>query len=245
MKRKIGVAALLAVVTAGALATSALAQPFCQSGVLIEFDANALAYETNYNNVQFHSAPGSQLEVLGIIVDFCGVLNHLDPSDPNTEYTFVLSGLTSAGTIHTPLVPAGTNHGTDYTGGFFLIYRDSPEDAPLASAMGCPPNPAPFLDGGLILTGTLSNFRVDITRDLIGSHSGVFRSNYQFTGGSEYGAVSGTGVGLLGGMWCGNGTGGGLCTYAACYSAHPDGKWDNPATTVTSSTWGAIKQLYR
>jgi hypothetical protein len=29
------------------------------------------------------------------------------------------------------------------------------------------------------------------------------------------------------------------------YSAHPDGKFDNPPTAVRTSTWGAIKDLYR
>jgi len=243
MKRKIGVPALLALLAAGALVTSVYAQPGCGTGVLIEFDADAFAYETAYDNATFHSSPGSALEVTGIIVSFCPPLAYLN--DQAKEYTFVLTGLTSLGTTHTPLIPSGVRHSTDYSGGVFYIYQDLSPDAPHAGSMPCPPNAAPFYDGGLILTGSLSNFHVDITQNLAGTYSGSFRSNYLFTGGSEYGAVSGTGTGLLGGLWCGNGSGGGLCTMPSCYSAHPDGKWDQPPTAVNSSTWGAIKQLYR
>jgi len=243
MKRKIGVAALLALVAAGALATGVFAQ--CGTGVLINFDADAFAYETAYDNATFRSSPGSALEVTGIVATFCPPLAHLDPNDPNKEYTFVLTGLTSLGTTHTPLNPAGVRHSTDYSGGVFYIYEGTPRNAPGAGAMPCPPNPAPFFDGVLILTGTLSDFHVDITQNFTGSYSGSFRSNYQFTGGTEYGPFVGSGTGLLGGLWCGNGSAQGLCTMPACYSAHPDGKWDQPPTAVNSSTWGAIKQLYR
>ena len=49
-----------------------------------------------------------------------------------------------------------------------------------------------------------------------------------------------TGAGLMQGLWCV--TSG--CTPSG-YSAHPDGKFDNPPTAVRTSTWGAIKDLYR
>jgi hypothetical protein len=54
--------------------------------------------------------------------------------------------------------------------------------------------------------------------------------------------VVGSGLNALNGQWCGKYPSG--CTPTG-YTAHPNGKFDYAVTEVKSSTWGAIKQLYR
>jgi hypothetical protein len=216
--------------------------------MLIKFDADAFAYETNYNAATIVSAVGSQLTVVGIVSQFGGVFASINATDPTTEYTFILSGLTSTGTTGT------TVKRTTYTGGTFEIYRDSPRDAPTAAG-GMPPNPPVagavpdrFTDGTLVLQGTLSGFSTTINQFPGGTYAGSFRADYAFTGppGPMYNQVAGITC-LLGGNWCAKGTSGGLCNIPTGYSAHPNGKWDGPSQTteVPASTWGSIKQLYR
>jgi hypothetical protein len=242
MKRKIGVAVVLGLVALGALATGAFAQ--CGTGPLIDWDANSFAYESSYNNATFISSPGSNLTVVGIVALFCSPLNILDPNDPTTEYTFVFSGLTSAGTIPSSPFPGLNVWETDYAGGTFTIYAGSPRNAPLAGSMPInPPNaavPALFQDGTAILSGTLSNFHTEITQTTGGLPNGSFTANYSFTGGTLYSLVAGTGTGFVQGLWCVNG-----CQIAQGYSAHPDGKFDTPPTPAVRSSWGSIKTLYR
>ena len=67
---------LAALVTAVAFAGSASAQ--CGNGLLIKFDADAFAYETNYDAPTYTSSPGSQLNVVGIVSLFCAPLNDLN-----------------------------------------------------------------------------------------------------------------------------------------------------------------------
>ena len=247
MKSKIGVAATLGILAAGVLAPEAFAQ--CGTGVMIKFDNDGFAYETSYNNATYMSSPGSQLTVVGIITLFCAPFTDLNPADPNKEYTFIWDGLTSAGTVSSPYGSSGTKYDTDYVGGGFRIYEGSPRNAPTAATLPAnPPNatvPVNFTDGTLILQGALSGFHTAITRSSLGNYSGSFRSDYACTGGTLYNRV-GEGTSLLSGLWCAAGTGNGRCSMPAGYSAHPNGKWDTPATTATSpTTWGTIKQLYR
>jgi len=254
MMRKIGFAALLALLAASAVANRASAQD-C-TAALIKFDADAFAYETTYNPATFISSAGSQLNVVGIVSLFDGALDMLDATDPSKEYTFLWTGLTSAGTVGpTPIAGGATRWQTTYTGGTFRIYEGTPRNAP-TSAGGMPPSPpnatvpANFTDGTLILEGTIATLVTTITRFSNGTTSGSFRVDpYTFTGpigGTYYTQVAGTSC-ILGGLWCPTGTGNGQCNNAAGYSAHPNGKWDGPSdpTAVSSSTWGAIKQLYR
>jgi hypothetical protein len=248
MKRKIGVAMLAGLLTLVSFAGSASAQ--CGTGLLIKFDADAFAYETNYNPATFISTNGSQLNVVGIVSVFCAPLNVFDPNDPNKEYTFHFTGLTSAGTTTTNLIGGATRYQTSYGNGTFVIYEGTPRNAPTAAG-GMPVNPpnaavpALFTDGTPILSGTLTNFVTTVTRSSIGTYQTSFRSDYMFTGGTQYALVSQYGVGLMNGAWCATGTATGLCQNPAGYSAHPNGKFDQPTTAAQSSTWGAIKQLYR
>ncbi len=241
MSNKIGVAALAALLTLGTFAGSASAQ--CGTGPMIDWDANAFAYESSYNTTTLISSAGSQLTVVGIVNLFCSPLAFLDPSDPGKEYTFVMSGLTSAGTVHTA-VPGFEAWATNYAGGTVAIYEGTPRNAPLAGAMPLnPPNatvPANFQDGTLILSGPLANFHTEITKIGTGTPVGNFTANYTFTGGSQAPLFVGAGQGFLQGVWCVSN-----CQVQQGYSAHPNGKFDTPPTAAGSPTWGAIKQLYR
>jgi hypothetical protein len=245
MKNKFAVAVTTGLLALGAVAPLAHAQN-CSPGGMIEFDANAFAYESIYNPATLISSAGSQLNVVAIISLWCSPFQDLDASDPTKEYTLLLTGLTSAGTVTTPVGPF-TFYDTDYTGGTFAIYEGAPRNAPLAGAMPVnPPNatvPANFVDGTLILNGTLANFRTSLSRLGAGDPNGSFRADYTFTGpaaGTYFTRVQGSGPGVLQGNWCVVGD----CVPQG-YSAHPNGKFDVPPTATRSSTWGTIKQLYR
>ena len=249
MKKQLTVA-----VTAGLLALGAAVPAFAQNcgpGTMLEFDADAFAWESNYNPATLISAPGSQLNVVGIVSLWCAPFADLDASDPNTEYTFLFTGLSSAGTGTTLNGPT-TIYDTSYGSGSFIIYSDSPRDAPTA-ATPMPPNPpnaqvpARFIDGPIILSGTLSNFTTQVTRTGANPPNGSFRANYTFTGPAAspyYQRVQGSGAGLIQGNWCVVLESAGGCVPQG-YSAHPNGKFDQPPTATKTSTWGQLKQLYR
>lgn len=242
MKKIIGVAALLGLL-AGGIASSALAN--CESGEMIKFTNDGFAYETAYANATYHSAPGSILSVVGHVAYFCAPMAALDPSDPTKEYTFYITGLTSAGTGHFGPFGGTTFHETDYAGGTWEIHEGSPEDAPTDGSMPALPSglvPATFVNGPVVLSGTFTDFHVSISQTAT-NVNGSFLGHYKATGGSFFPQV-GDGVAIFQGNWCVTLKPAG-CT-PATYSAHPDGKWDTPATTgVSKSTWGTLKQLYR
>jgi len=256
MKNKLGVAGLVALLALGAMAPSALAQ--CGGQLLMKFDADCFSYESDATlsvleggNGAWKSNMGSQLTVVGLMTLFCSPLNGNIPNLPTTEYSFVWSGLTAlANTVETTYIANGKKWDTDYGPGNFYIYEDSPADAPRATTPmpANPPNatvPVNFLDGTLILTGTIGGLHTIVTRSNNTSSAiwgGSFSGTYEFTGGSQIGFVSGSGVNALNGNWCGKYPTG--CTPDG-YTAHPNGKFDFAVTNVQSSTWGAIKQLYR
>jgi hypothetical protein len=254
MKRQIGAAMLVAVT---AFASVANAEPAaCGAGLLMKFDENAFAYESNYNSTTFISAVGSNLNVVGLMTVICNPLfspGGMDASDPNNEYTFLFTGLTSAGTVGPTAIAGGsTRWTTNYGPGTFLIYQGSPRNAPVPPPAPNPPNadvPAKYTDGVVVLSGTLTNFRTTITRFSTGTYSTSFRSDYNVTGGTKAAYLAGGGTGLLSGAWCANDDAApgvlGLCGLPQGYSSHPNGKFDIPATPTQKSTWGAIKQLYR
>src|SRR5262245_60225571 len=106
MKKLLGVAAVLGALAVTAAAEAGPAGPcvpldLCAGPcpILIQFDANAFAHETAYNTTTFISTAGSQLDVVGLITQFGPALPFLNPNDPNKEYTFHLTGLTSQGTV--------------------------------------------------------------------------------------------------------------------------------------------------
>lgn len=244
MKKIFGVAAVLALLTGG-LATSALAQ--CGTGDMIDFDADGFAFETVYNPLTFHSTVGSTLKIVGNVHLFCAPLAFLNPADPTKEYTFLCT-LTSAGSVHFGPFSGFNYHETDYTAGTWEIHEGSPEDAPTDAggmpALPSPLVPATFINGPVILSGTLTNFHTSLSTQIsTGNTNGSFRSDYKATGGLYFPLI-GSGSAVFQGLWCV------MDEPAGCrpltYSAHLNGKWDTPATTnVTKSTWGSLKQLYR
>ena len=250
MKRQIGVAMLVALTALTSLASGALAQ--CTTGMLIKWDENGFAYETNYNPNTFISANGSGLTVVGKVTAFCQMLSGLDASDPTKEYTFIWTGLTSAGTVGPTPVGFSTRWTTNYGNGQFFIYEDNSPDAPNPVAMpASPPNatvPANYTDGTVILSGNITGFSTTITRFNTGTYATSFRGDFAFTGGTLFNLV-GPEFGLLTGAWCANDDASpgtiGLCDMPTGYSSHPNGKFDQPVTPAQTSTWGAIKQLYR
>lgn len=253
MKKTVGVAALLGLVATSAMATSAFAQcGALGSGVLIDFD-EGFAYETNYTplvGTNSGSQPGSQLTTVGKVVYFCAPLQDKDAqiSNPAYEYTFIINA-TSAGTITSPFGASGQAWDTDYTGGTFEIHEGTPRNAPAANAMPpSPPNatvPSTFTDGAAILTGVYDTFHIRTTRSSAGTWGSSVRADYRFTGGTLYSRVGG-GASLFVGLWCPAGVGSGRCDIPVGYNAKPNAAWNSPGTTdATSSTWGAIKQLYR
>lgn len=246
--RKIGLAALLGLMSVLAFTAPALAGP-CDSGTLIDWDADAFAYETNY--ALLTSNPGSQLTMVGVINLFCAPLNVFNPQDPTKEYTFYFNGLISRGTS---IIPVGTVtiYDTNYDQGTFFIVESSPRNAPLATTPmpANPPNatvPLNFADGAVVLSGNLNNFNTVVSIGGAGGPSGNFRGDYRFTGGTHFNLVSSQADGLFTGLWCAPVIpDGSICDVEPGYSAHPDGKFDqSEATPAASSTWGAIKAMYR
>jgi len=244
MKRIFGVAALLAALAAGTTAP-VHAQSQCSSGEMMKFAQNGFAYEPGYNTTTHISTAGNVCSIVGIMAYFCFPMQALNANIPSKEYTFYVTSLVSAGTV------PGSNGptllwDTDYTGGTFEVHEGSPPNAPTDGSMPPLPDPsvpANFIDGPVMLSGTLSGFHTQITKTGSLPPNGSFIANYQATGGLYYPQV-GNGTAIFQGNWCPTlkPTG---CT-PATYSAHPDGKWDTPGTTaLRSSTWGKIKQIYR
>lgn len=260
MKSKIGVAAVIGLLATALSATVATAQcnpPGDNPGVMIKFDADAFAYETAYTPATFTSAPGSQLTVVGLVSVFCNPFSDLDPLGPGTEYTFIWDGLNSVGTTYKAVGSSGMQYTNRYVGGGFRIYAGAPRNAPTAATL--PALPAPgvvpdaFVDGTMILGGTMTDtLFVIVTRTSTGTYTSSFRANYRCTGGTLYDRV-GDAINLMTGLWCvvpatnpNPPSPLGTCLLPAGWSAHPNGKWDTPATVpVLPSTWGKIKTLYR
>jgi len=131
--RKIGLAVLLALAVTASLPSAGMAlppQPGCGAGMLLKFDADVFSYETSYNTATFISDPLSALNVVGIITVWCAPLDDLDPTLPGTEYTFLWTGLSSAGTVGPTLVGTSTRWTTNYNGGTWHVYEGSPRNAP-------------------------------------------------------------------------------------------------------------------
>jgi hypothetical protein len=258
MKRKIGAAALLAVLVTAAFTAPAMSQ--CVAPVLISFGADVYAYEQSppYDQVNNLSGAGATLTVVGKISCFGPPLDYLNANITagTNEYTFIWT-LTSAGTVGPVPAGSGVKWDTDYTGGTFSIYDDNSPDAPNAASVPLNPPagsvPGSFVDGAVILSGVFDSFHVQVTRNGTGRYGGSWTAGYRFTGGSLFGSVGGA-ASNAGNTWCTIGLGTNQCmlpsgysgTPWSGYSAHASGKFDAPASTSAHlSTWGTIKMLYR
>ncbi|HEV2104985.1 MAG TPA: hypothetical protein VGU27_04585 [Candidatus Eisenbacteria bacterium] len=254
MKRIIGVAALLTLVAATALAPRAMAQCVTGTGtnILLKWDANGFAWETNgpgfadplQNPVGFMSTPGSTLHNELATTLLCGPLAGLDPNAPGYEVTMVWDGLVSHGTTTSPFGSSGTKYVTVYTGGTFQLFQ-GPVNARGFDASTVPQPPAAYplyADGSVILSGTLDTLTTTITVSSFGTVGGSFRGRYTITGGpykSQF-CNGQTVAALFDGVWV-------PTTPPPGYEAHDNGKFDAPdcATPASRSTWGKIKALYR
>lgn len=239
MIRKIGVAAMLGILAAGAITTTARAQ--CGTGPSIILSTATFGIEgPNPIPAPYNSPAGNILNVVGLVQSFCAPFGALDAADPTTEYTLVITGLTSAGFTH----PISSLWVTSYTGGTFTIYQGSPRNAPTtaaaAGAASYPTIPSVYTDGSAtaILSGTLSGYNLQVFASGAGSYTGYAT----FTGGTLYSLVSGTGPVIIQGAMC---AASGCLPPAGGYSAQFDGKFDTPVTPALNSTWGRLKMLYR
>jgi hypothetical protein len=269
MKRTIGWAASVALVMLGALTPAAFAQ--CPN-ILIKWDADCFVYETNPvlsaqqldGYYAWKTQTGSQMTVVGLATLFCNPLDSMVPDLPNKEYSFIWTGLTAtANSADQALGACGRRWTGSYSGGTFAIYEDSPADAPRETTPMPAPGgivPANFVDGTLMLSGTLGTLNWSVTRSQSPSSpcqappaathtwTGTFTTTWIATGGPMFtntvmaGWNYGTGLPVQG-NWCNKYPTG--CTPTG-YTAHNNGQFFPPSPTEsTRSTWGAIKQLYR
>ena len=185
---------------------------------------------------------GTELKAVGIVSAFDAPFGDLNAGDPTREYTFVVYGLISQGTVPTG-PPATTFYTTHFTGGTIEVYEDlSPE----SSFAPNPPNaavPSTFTDGTLILSGSFTGF-VTQTNNFTAFNVGNAEGNISWTGGTLLSRTIQNGEpcpGLLtGGMtWRPD-------VLIPGYLYRHDGKIDlNCPTPTTPSTWGRVKSLYR
>jgi len=222
---------------------------FAQTGTVIDWGPDSYAWETNYNTVTYLSGPGSVLSAVGVVNGFLGPLSSIDPNTAGTEYTYYLTGLTTAGTTVTA-GPTLSVYKTVYTGGTIQIWQGSPRNAAFGTN---PPNatvPSTFVDGSLFLAGTVPTFTTTVTRVnatgayVNGNGDGGDPPNGLWTGGSALALVS------AGGNACPfRLTGGGdmrPVDVLQGYVSQFDGKIDlNCPTPALPSTWGKIKSSYR
>jgi hypothetical protein len=221
-----------------AILASALASPLA-AGPVIDWDP-AFFYEpgATFNN----SNSGSEMKIVGIISAFGPPLGFLNANDPSKDYTFYLSGLISNGT--TTIGSAGSQfYVTTYTGGTIQIYEGTPRDAVFDPN---PPNinvPSTFVDGTLLLSGTISGFYTQ-TNDFTTFMTGNAEGSITWTGGSLISYVGGADTPcpslFTGGMtWLPS-------LMIPGYLFRHDGKIDIDCPTDSrTSTWGRVKALYR
>ena len=241
MKRTFGVAALLALLGAGAMSTTAMAQ--CGTGPMVILKTASFAYETGTPvGSPYVSAAGNVLTIVGLVQSFCAPFLDLNALMPASEFTVVYTGLTSLGTTH----PLASFWNTNYGSGTFQIWQGTPPNAPTsAAAMPALPSvsiPGVYQDGTLILSGTITGFNIGVSQSGTNPASGSYRGDFTFTGGSLYSRVASTPSVVGQGLLCVSG----CLPSAGGYSGQVDGKIDTPPPTAAlGSTWGALKMLYR
>ena len=233
----------------GAVALAVLpAQVFAGDCVAPISWGTTYAYESNYAN--YVSNAGSQLTLVGTVNCFNSMFDDIDPN-AGVEYSVYVFGLSSQGTVVTPIPPVNqTAYQTAYDGGTVQIWEDPTPDAVFTDN---PPNaevPSTFSDGSLFLEGNLEGLNVTFflwTADNSFA-SGNFDSGWPagavWTGGSHFDRVN------LGGEGCPlRLTGGWNVTPSALptgYTADVEGKIDiDCPTQAEAGSWGELKGLYR
>lgn len=197
---------------------------------VVDFGYPSYAREGTRTTGDHTSTVGDMLTVVGMVVAFNDPFADLDPDVPGIEYTYIMTGMVSQGTVL-----AGT-YNTNYAGGTFRIYEDTTPDADFG-------NLASFQDGALILEGAFSGFHT-ATRNTTGSQN----ADFQFTGGTLFNRVSQSGVGFIGvntGNFSVSDTFVPVTQRDQGYFAKSDTKLDVTQPVATeSSTWGRIKNQY-
>jgi len=223
---------------------------FAQTGTVIDWGPDSYAWESNYNGTTHLSGPGSVLSAVGVINSFAGPLSAIDPNGPTTEYTYRISGFTTALGTTVTAGPTLSVYKTVYTGGTFDVWQGSPRDAAFGTN---PPNgtvPATFANGSLFLRGTVPTLTVTVTR---ANATGAYVNGNADSGDPPNGLWTfGSALPLVS-------AGGNPCPFRLTggwdmrpqdvltgYVAQFDGKIDlNCPTATTPSTWGKIKSSYR
>lgn len=180
---------------------------------------------------------GGEFRMVGIVSAFDVPFQFLNAQDPTREYTFVLTGLISQGTVAIG-PPATTFYETHFTGGSFQLYEDL---TPESSFTPFPPNDPDFTDGTLLLSGNFTSFVVQ-SNNFTAFQTGNIEGALNWTGGSLLPIASASGcTGLFTGGMTWRST-----VVPAGYLYRHDGKMDLQCPTpAQGSTWGRIKSLYR
>jgi hypothetical protein len=195
------------------------------------------------SGMTFNNQPiGSVLNAVGTVSDFNPPFDFLDASDPTKEYTIVISGLVSQGTVTTG-APGLQFYSTEYTGGTIQIIEDLSPDHDYGVN---PPNataPPTFQDGTVLLSGSFTSFTVT-TNDFTQFQVGNAEGDISWTGGSLIDLT------VTGGEPCPGLFTGGLTwrpsTLIEGYLFRHDGKIDlNCPVPAEASSWGKVKAQYR
>jgi len=187
--------------------------------------------------------PGGELKGVGLVSNFDAPLADLNPSDPTTEYTFIIKGLIATPTIVTG-VPATTFYTTNYTGGTFELYAGSPRNASFAPNPENAIVPSTFQDGTLLLGGSFTSFYTQ-TNNFTAFQSGNMEGQIVWNTGTLLSRMNGGNgqpcPGLFTGALTWNPT-----VLIPGYVFRHEGKIDmNCPTPANSSTWGKVKAQYR
>lgn len=180
---------------------------------------------------------GGEFRMVGIVSAFDAPFQFLNAQDPSREYTFILDGLISQGTVAIG-PPSTTFYETHFTGGSFQLYEDlTPESA----FTPYPPNEPDFTDGTLLLSGSFTSFVVQ-SNNFTAFQTGNIEGALNWTGGTLLPIASASGcTGLFTGGMTWRST-----VVPAGYLYRHDGKMDLQCPTpAQGSSWGRIKSLYR
>jgi len=167
-----------------------------------------------------------------------GVFSPLTSDQTNYEYTYVLTGLTSASRV-----VAGSFVVVTYSGpGTLTIYEDSRSTGTPFDYGINPPNgtaPLSFNDGTAILVGDITDFRYILNTS---TGSGSFDARFEAVGGTQLGSIplnQRTG-------WTFAGATGNTISIPQGYAHQVDGQtFLNKPTPVRNGSWGELKRRYR
>jgi hypothetical protein len=201
---------------------------------LLLFDYVGFDYESPDLNGSEFGEVGSGYVSVGTVENLFAPLVF---DESTYQYTYVFSGLTAtARNVYGDFVVV------DYTPGSVRIYEDPIAGGTPALYGVNPPNgtvPGNFADGTLFLEGALTNFQIVFNTV---NQSGSFNATFEAIGGTQIGNIppsdrSG---------WTFSGLTGNATNIPLGYDHQVDGQvlLEKP-TSSRSSSWGALKAIYR